>query len=196
MPHFSSVRTLNEESVFLQRAEGVNDDDIDSPPLRFFVTFKQQHLAHEFQFMLRETAGSIRMCYACAFCNPAITMISLFATIAVLEFEVTLLSKDMMEWPSFARFDQFVPTPIRSFDDYTPRCTLVCDNMPDWGIHEHCVVDYIKGKLNTEDYDSIVDCIAFRENVLGNNGGASVVLIQFHCADWADIVYNTRQDLK
>jgi hypothetical protein len=41
-----------------------------------------------------------------------------------------------------------------------------------------------------------VDCIAIRENVLGNNGGAPVVLIQFHCADWADIVYNTRQDLK
>jgi hypothetical protein len=26
------------ESVFIQRAEGVDDDDLDSPPLRFFVT--------------------------------------------------------------------------------------------------------------------------------------------------------------
>jgi hypothetical protein len=51
-------------------------------------------------------------------------------------------------------FDQCIY--YRSFDDYTPRCTLVCDNMPDWGIHEHCVADYIKGKLNIEDYDSIV----------------------------------------
>jgi hypothetical protein len=34
------------------------------------------------------------------------------------------LSKNMMEWPSFAKFDQFVPTPIRCVLMYTIHSLL------------------------------------------------------------------------